>query len=958
MENGNNTPFWLELKKEYIDDNFEKLLPYLKENAGAVSAKRDSFYQTTLSLMEKRVKELLSVKANVTIYEDERAVRNRMFDIRLLAAYLLAQCGSPILQKTVHVALFAELARVANGKFSTSLLAAGLRRLKADKVMGVGFTWDDILSPDISLDIFAYKAVNNLQLSLTKTDVFWYEHKGVVRLDAKGLHLIDKTREDSNKAIQQQSGSLAIGDPSTGSGQADSLEAVTDKKDQLKMSEADSVTAMQDFTDDFVERVQKATKKTKVLKRYGEGDRVDVKVVELVGRTIIVETTDKDHEKMRGPLENMKSLLYYYTDSFADIFHVGDRFDVDVKDADRPTFTIDKSFVEYIVDERAGDQCIGEEVVCKLIDTHKGKDVWLTDYGVAVYSNEDSDYCIGDYALLRITRRGQGKQFGMIYAEVLERTIGGDYDESSIRYDCVRGYVYKKDDEEQEVKLASSAMPRELIGILLRQMFYHQKLLMKPSERYRHLCLSRLMAEMIDDKIAASYIDYNAQYLRVLVQFASGENVKAQLSMPEGIDPSAPSVLERQAVVQLLSEYGNSETSASLDDAAQSHPIPLLQKLARLVQSANRMTNFIEGGTLNVLRREVIKTLSLETEQDTDLEADNGIYLGVESGTQEFKSSFVYPPDNNQQPEPSTQRHNVFKAVCAFLNSSTGGTLYLGVNDAGYVRGLDEDFKYLGVYSMDSYTRYIQDAAKKDFGLDVLTHLTITPIYDDKVVAIKVEPYEYRVVSLNDVAYIRVNNESRIMTEGVRQQLLERKVFRNREKVANTGALQQAIESKRRVILHGYASSNSGVVTDRNVEAYEVFPMHNLVACFDLKDMKNKVFSISRIGNVEITEDAWAHQLQHKKVEVDVFHMTGAESFPVSLQLDLLAKNLLVEEFPASKNYLKPHKGDDNIWYFDTKVFNIYGLGRFYLGLANHIKILNCPQLKDFAKDFANKHLL
>lgn len=122
------------------------------------------------------------------------------------------------------------------------------------------------------------------------------------------------------------------------------------------------------------------------------------------------------------------------------------------------------------------------------------------------------------------------------------------------------------------------------------------------------------------------------------------------------------------------------------------------------------------------------------------------------------------------------------------------------------------------------------------------------------------------------------------------------------------------------------------------------------------------------------TPEEYKERLHHPKAErqfkndieamescdacVDAFHMTGAEAFPVSLQLDLLAKNLLVEEFPASKNYLKPHKGDDNIWYFDTKVFNIYGIGRFYIGLANHIKILNCPQLKDFAKEFASKHLL
>lgn len=78
----------------------------------------------------------------------------------------------------------------------------------------------------------------------------------------------------------------------------------------------------------------------------------------------------------------------------------------------------------------------------------------------------------------------------------------------------------------------------------------------------------------------------------------------------------------------------------------------------------------------------------------------------------------------------------------------------------------------------------------------------------------------------------------------------------------------------------------------------------------------------------------------------------------VSLQLDLMAKNLLVEEFPSAKEFIKPHKGDDNIWYFDTDVYQIEGLARFYIGLANHIKILNAPELEKFIASFVKDNLL
>ncbi len=54
---------------------------------------------------------------------------------------------------------------------------------------------------------------------------------------------------------------------------------------------------------------------------------------------------------------------------------------------------------------------------------------------------------------------------------------------------------------------------------------------------------------------------------------------------------------------------------------------------------------------------------------------------------------------------------------------------------------------------------------------------------------------------------------------------------------------------------------------------------------------------------------------------------------------------------------LMPHKGDDNIWYFDTDVYQIEGVARFYIGLANHIKILNAHELEKFIAFFVKENL-
>ena len=54
---------------------------------------------------------------------------------------------------------------------------------------------------------------------------------------------------------------------------------------------------------------------------------------------------------------------------------------------------------------------------------------------------------------------------------------------------------------------------------------------------------------------------------------------------------------------------------------------------------------------------------------------------------------------------------------------------------------------------------------------------------------------------------------------------------------------------------------------------------------------------------------------------------------------------------------LMPHKGDNNIWYFDTEVYQMEGIGRFYLGLANHIKILQAPELEQYVAAFVKENL-
>ena len=56
-------------------------------------------------------------------------------------------------------------------------------------------------------------------------------------------------------------------------------------------------------------------------------------------------------------------------------------------------------------------------------------------------------------------------------------------------------------------------------------------------------------------------------------------------------------------------------------------------------------------------------------------------------------------------------------------------------------------------------------------------------------------------------------------------------------------------------------------------------------------------------------------------------------------------------------NTIEYHKGYGNIWYFDTDAYQIEGVARFYICLANNIKILNAPELEDFVASFSKEFL-
>ena len=176
----------------------------------------------------------------------------------------------------------------------------------------------------------------------------------------------------------------------------------------------------------------------------------------------------------------------------------------------------------------------------------------------------------------------------------------------------------------------------------------------------------------------------------------------------------------------------------------------------------------------------------------------------------------------------------------------------------------------------------------------------------------------------------------------------------NPANAANVEALAEAIKRRKQVILKQYESAHSDEAKDRLVEPIEFTANMIDVWAYDVDKGENRMFKVMRIHSVEETGIDWAFKSKHKVLKPDVFRMTGTLSVPIILQLNTRAKSLLVEEFPLAEKDLKR---DGNKWLIKTTIHSMEGIGRFVLGLAADIKILEGDVLREYIQKYHRRYL-
>ena len=170
----------------------------------------------------------------------------------------------------------------------------------------------------------------------------------------------------------------------------------------------------------------------------------------------------------------------------------------------------------------------------------------------------------------------------------------------------------------------------------------------------------------------------------------------------------------------------------------------------------------------------------------------------------------------------------------------------------------------------------------------------------------------------------------------------------------NIMRLRQAIDEKKQVTLIRYESGNTMSISDRLVEPIKFSSNYRDVYAYEVSTGITKVFKISRISLVDVSLADWQHEDKHEKIETDCFRMAGKEDIPVTLKMTLKAKNLLIEEYPLASKYISY---DGKNWWFRGNVKDLAGVGRFVIGLADQIELIESVELHRFIIEFMERQL-
>lgn len=166
--------------------------------------------------------------------------------------------------------------------------------------------------------------------------------------------------------------------------------------------------------------------------------------------------------------------------------------------------------------------------------------------------------------------------------------------------------------------------------------------------------------------------------------------------------------------------------------------------------------------------------------------------------------------------------------------------------------------------------------------------------------------------------------------------------------------VQSSIQNKKQVFIENYASGKSLKRKEYTLEPFYVLDGLEMFWAFDVKSRKNKLFKFCRIEGLTETPFDFQYERDHTRNEVDDFDFGGVLDKFVRFELDFLARNLLVEEYPRSEKNIKEQA--ENLFVYEAKCVSFDGPARFVLGFAEHCRVLGDERFRQFIENKYKKN--
>jgi len=985
-------PFWLKVRKEYIYDNFDAMVEYIKRYGYDSGSTTTADYDATLDCLRDIVADIERALDETPMYAPLPAVDHAdralpLMGVTLLAAHKRGDTLHDVLLTLTRYILRSEIE--LDDSVCRQLWRVIAACARGQSVLQYGFSYDILVKwSNTYIPLLAHQIAATQFKHIDKNDVVHdIEHHGLLTLHANNI--VDLMPMNRAAALRSKTSTL-LDLPGMVTVSVPAGEVSGELTFDSLLAETRSINrSLPGITASPVAR----------LKDYSRDDIFVIRITSRSGVRVTAETVDPRYNRLEG-----KVLMLWNTKFrpdgrlLTDMLGSGD-FVLATLAARTGDFTfevgpaLDDAY-DHMVDGTGGEK----DIVMFHNDIPEGS-LWVSADGLRVivhrskYPAENDDRAatfsaahsgrmalpIVYYAQAPDTSRSEYKLYAQPDIDIYDTTpakpfLSEDSDRRFFRY-----FIEDATSEATGMSIARESLPvPRAAALTMAQTLLYMSLHEETGalNRLKYLSAAAVMASVIGDDLLATFVNYQIDLLERLVAFSHNSEMRP-LAVPDTLHGDAR-VEATQRLLQILHRYivpGTRETGLTVSTGAEEAG-SREHRISTLVTASNNLRDIVGHAELGNIKLAITRLLGTDDEYMPD--SDGRTSYGNEGQTLEFKSSVVFTPVNRRpasgtDANPDTQRWAILKAVCGMLNSRTGGEILLGVNDSGFPSDLTGDInelyrlKRIPSADIDHYRLYVQhlfDGAFKEFGAQTQSYdivaLNVSTVIEDNaeqrpVLRIQVRPYPYGVVGFADdlarpfgysASYVRRDGRTIPVTDKIMQEIGRYKL--EGDSVArNIIMLSKACDGHQLVCLRGYRSGSG--INDRTLEVYKVWKKQGLVYGYDVERKAPRLFKVRRAASVEVLDRQWTTPHGALDADIDPFGMMldSTHAYNVTIALTEYGKLLLEETVPSAK-VTANRREKDFVWRYDARVSSPEGIGRFILGIPGQARVLQGDPVKSY----------